>query len=108
MRARASLKSKPAGTGMLDDVGVDLRVDVEAVDRGQEFGLAGLRRNLGVERGNPYLLARLVLLADVARGRRVVADEDRAQAGPHARRPELFDPFRDLGQYGLGDRLARK
>ena len=96
------------GHRMLDDVRVDFRVRVETVDGGKEFGLAGLRRNLGVERGNPYLLARLVLLADVARGRRVVSDEDRAETGSHAGRLKFFDPLRDFAEDRLGDRLACK
>ena len=68
--------------------------------------LAGIDRQLDVERRQAHLLTRLVLLAHVAGAGPVVAHQDRAQARRDPGRPHLDDALGDLGVHLVGHRLA--
>ena len=103
MAPSAALKSNCGRHRVLDEVGVDRRVGVEAVDRGDEVGLRAVARDVDVLAEDAHPLARLVLLADVAGGGGVVADEDGAE--PHRLAPlaQGGDAGRDVVEHGLGD-----
>ena len=95
------------GKRHLDEDAVDLGVAIELGDERDELGLGDVGRELVVDRADPGLLAGLALVADVDVGGRVVADEDRRQAGrPLAGRDPRFDDVLDPPAERGGDRLA--
>ena len=63
---------------------------------GEQLGLGGVGGQVLVERRDAELGAVLVLEPDVGRARRVVADEDRAEPGRDAARPQVLDLGRQL------------
>ena len=88
---------------MLDQVGVDRGIGVEAIDGGEQRGLTGAGGDLLIERRDADQGAGLVLLAHVARAGRIVADQDGAEPGHHALRGERGDAPAHVLEDGVGD-----
>ena len=92
--------------GMLHEHRVDRGVVVERVDRGEQIGLRRVLGQVNVRRGQADLERLLLLHADVARARAVVADEDRREPGREAAVDEHFDARLEVGERRLRDRGA--
>jgi hypothetical protein len=88
----------------LHDVARDGRIRVEALDRGPHVGLGGVGREVDADRLDAHLRAVAVLAGDVRAGSRVVAHEERAEAGDEALLAQGADPH---GQLGLDGRRGR-
>ncbi len=106
IRSSACVEVEAGRHRMLDQVGVDRGVGVEAIDRGEQRGLAGAGGDLLIERRHADQSAGLVLLAHVARARGIVADQDGAEPGHHALRGERGDAPAHVLEDGVGDGLA--
>ena len=80
---------------------VDCGIVVERADRGDEVGLGRVLRKVNVRRGEADLGRLLLLHADVARARTVVADEDGRETGREAAVDERLDARLEVGERGL-------
>src|SRR5581483_4731244 len=79
---------------------------VQVVDEREQLGLRRRRRQPEAEEGDAERAARLLLVADVDRGRRVVADEDGRETGSRTARAQLVDAHAHLLAHAGRDRLA--
>ena len=70
-----------AGQRQLDENSVNPVVSGERGDFGDQHGFAGIARQTPLERGEPGRGASIGLGADIAAARRIVADQDRGEAG---------------------------
>ena len=92
--------------GVLDEHRVDGGVVVERADRREQIGLRRVLGKVHVRRGEPDLVRLLLLHADVARARAVVAHEDGAETGCHAVLHEPLDARLEIVERG-GPRPGR-
>src|SRR5262249_18242923 len=87
---------------MLHEHGVDGVVRVELSDGAQKVGLGGVVGKMNVRRVEVELGRLLLLDADVADARALVADEDRAQPGTVTVLDEFADAWGQLGERRFG------
>ena len=95
------------GQRQLHQDAMHARVAVKPIDERQEFVGRRFGRQPMQAAGEPVLLAGLLLVADIDLARRIFADQDRGQAGPHAGgEGELADVGCDFGTDLLRERFA--
>ena len=93
--------------GQLDEDAVDRLVAVEIVDEAKQLGLGGVGGQAMLEARHAGGERRLVLGADIDLARRILADQQRGEAGLAAGvRDEGRHRGGDPGPETLGERLA--
>ena len=107
MRWISPVASRRSGQRQLHQDAVDLRVGVEAVDQGQQFVVAGVGRQVVVDRADAHFLRRTAFVAHIDAGGRIVADQHHRQARARlARRHARVDLGLEVVEQVLGDALA--
>ena len=86
------------GERVLHEIGIDSRIGIEPSNDIENVLLGGIRRQMGMVRGNAEGLTIAVFHRDIVGRRAIVADQNRAQTGGDTPFDEGLDP---TGQIGL-------